>query len=1010
MKPLVSRIGLCALLVAAVLPGAALAQTEPPGLRLPEEVKSMGQPPRFKPYVAGEVTWIREGEEHTGGLGVFGLYKDLILPVSGGFGISAEGYFGGAGGDWDGGARLFATSRLLFLNLGVDWNAQLQRADFIVGFTPYFRRGGLFGRGGNFRIEWIPGRSNSWNFGFQIPLEPHMGRTRPRQTEVELPRPAPAASTTPPPASLEALEDLRHAGLWLIANANLFNEHDDADYSGAMAKFRSRIEEVKAAFDERDAQHPEGHTFLTESAHYHEALDRAFAAAVGPERGRRVADTAREVLLDEVLLPYDRLIGQFKDPDTLRGFSDRARLSFGTALDDLGGLTDGQRASALGTLDLLNDLLERGRQRTREHWGGDERTVWLPLTLAMRAEDHDSQAELNALVERAVGRPFERGNTVLPTTASRFQIELVRAIRAAEDYHVLWIHDYSGQADGAPDTIAHAVSLEYIRTLARHAREYDRTGRMPTFMIFNTEFFYDGSDGRLFLTLLENPMRHRLKLGKEHRAMELEVEKAQEELRQAVAGSKRLQDEARQRGGDGWLRKVIKVHVSITLPADLSFRTSKLVSFIPFAPDSLMLDHRKLFFYDVTEEDPSRGEACFTGTGVGQEYAGPTWDDRGILVSGPSLLELKDAARRLLRSQGFKDDEIPEGLRPKPRPANYDALVAELERSGRDALGLNVHNDASFAAKQATLTQAILYTMAPADTLIVVPDSIWTNTLWAGQLAGAALRGCHVYIVAPSQDNAPAAGLPLLAQTREVFGRLLELSHVFDDEITGAGGTLRVGLYTRSTPVDDALGSLREVARRLRDHPWLLEAYPMPADIIEILETEGDALEAQGYAPRFIAKGTREGRPKVHRKTQLFATRRGLRALVDMPELREQLPLLVRRHAAGTADPRALLDESTPLGPSGPVLTELKTDPPPGAREALYYLTVGSKNQDFRSAFLDGETAYVVAGPWALTYYPDFLFLMANTEWIEKQEELEDLITVEDTKSRTLGRWIRKVL
>jgi len=434
------------------------------------------------------------------------------------------------------------------------------------------------------------------------------------------------------------------------------------------------------------------------------------------------------------------------------------------------------------------------------------------------------------------------------------------------------------------------------------------------------------------------------------------------------------------------------------------------VSFIPFAPDSLMLDHRKLFFYDVTEEDPSRGEACFTGTGVGQEYAGPTWDDRGILVSGPSLLELKDAARRLLRSQGFKDDEIPEGLRPKPRPANYDALVAELERSGRDALGLNVHNDASFAAKQATLTQAILYTMAPADTLIVVPDSIWTNTLWAGQLAGAALRGCHVYIVAPSQDNAPAAGLPLLAQTREVFGRLLELSHVFDDEITGAGGTLRVGLYTRSTPVDDALGSLREVARRLRDHPWLLEAYPMPADIIEILETEGDALEAQGYAPRFIAKGTREGRPKVHRKTQLFATRRGLRALVDMPELREQLPLLVRRHAAGTADPRALLDESTPLGPSGPVLTELKTDPPPGAREALYYLTVGSKNQDFRSAFLDGETAYVVAGPWALTYYPDFLFLMANTEWIEKQEELEDLITVEDTKSRTLGRWIRKVL
>ncbi len=1009
MNSLSFRAGLLCLLAAGLLPVAAVAQTEPPGLRLPEEVKSMGQPPVFKPYMAGEVTWIREGEERTGGLGIVGLYKDLILPVSGGLGLSAEGYFGGAGGDWDGGARLFATSRLLFLNLGVDWNAQLERADFIIGFTPYFRRGGLFGRGGNFRIEWIPGRNNSWSFGFQIPLERHMGKTRPRRTEVTLPKPPPSSSTTLPSGSLEALEDLRHAGMWLLSNANLFNEEDDADYFGAMEKFRGRIQDVKAAYDEKDARHPDGHTFLSESRHYHEAIDRAFAGAVGPARGRAVGDSAREVLLDEVLLPYDRLIGQFKQPDTLRGFAVQARVRFASELDELGGLSAEQRAGALGTLDRLMDMVERGRALTKEHWGGDPRTVWLPLTLAVRAEDHDSQAELNALVERAVERPFTRGNTVLPTTASRFQIELVRAIRTAEDYHVLWIHDYSGKADGEPDTIAHAVSLEYIRTLTRHVREYDETGRMPAFMIFNTEFFYDGSDGRLFLTLLENPLHHRLKLGKEHREMELEVEKAQEELRQAVAGSKMLQAEARQRG-DGWLRKVIKVHVSITLPADLSFRTPKLLGSIPFAPDSLMLDHRKLFFYDVTEEDPRKGEACFTGTGVGQEYAGPTWDDRGILVSGPSLLELKAAARRMLHSQGFSDDEIPEGLRPKPRPANYDALVSELEKSGRDARGLNVHNEPGFAAKQATLTQAILYTMAPADTLIVVPDSIWTNTLWAGQLAGAALRGCHVYIVAPSQDNAPAAGLPLLAQTREVFGRLLEIGHVLHDEIATAGGNLRVGLYTRSTPVDDTLGSLREVAQRLRQNPWLLDAYPMPAGIVEILEKEGDALEAQGYAPRFIAKGTRAGRPKVHRKTQFFATRSALRALADMPALHERLPELIRVVAAGTSDPTSLLDEATPLGPSGPVLTRFKADPPPGARDALYFLTVGSKNQDFRSAFLDGETAYVVAGPWALVYYPDFLYLMANTEWIEKQEELEDLISVEDTKSRKLGRWIRKVL
>jgi hypothetical protein len=114
-----------------------------------------------------------------------------------------------------------------------------------------------------------------------------------------------------------------------------------------------------------------------------------------------------------------------------------------------------------------------------------------------------------------------------------------------------------------------------------------------------------------------------------------------------------------------------------------------------------------------------------------------------------------------------------------------------------------------------------------------------------------------------------------------------------------------------------------------------------------------------------------------------------------MPLLQERLPELIRTAAAGTSDPQSLLDAATPLGPAGPVLTRLATDPPTGARDALYFLTVGSKNQDPRGAFLDGELSYVVAGLWSLAYYPDFLVLMANTEWIEKQEQFEELITVE---------------
>ena len=63
---------------------------------------------------------------------------------------------------------------------------------------------------------------------------------------------------------------------------------------------------------------------------------------------------------------------------------------------------------------------------------------------------------------------------------------------------------------------------------------------------------------------------------------------------EALLQEKRLQAEARENGGGGWIRDVVKVHVSVTHIADLSFRTNKLVQFLPFAPDSLMLDHRKL--------------------------------------------------------------------------------------------------------------------------------------------------------------------------------------------------------------------------------------------------------------------------------------------------------------------------------------------------------------------------------------------------------------------------------
>jgi hypothetical protein len=71
---------------------------------------------------------------------------------------------------------------------------------------------------------------------------------------------------------------------------------------------------------------------------------------------------------------------------------------------------------------------------------------------------------------------------------------------------------------------------------------------------------------------------------------------------------------------------------------------------------------------------------------------------------------------------------------------------------------------------------------------------------------------------------------------------------------------------------------------------------------------------------------------------------------------------------------------------------------------------VGSKNQNPRSAFLDGETSFVVAGPWALFGYSDFILLTAATTWVENAAELKELIPVDKEKARRRGRQFGDVL
>ena len=127
---------------------------------------------------------------------------------------------------------------------------------------------------------------------------------------------------------------------------------------------------------------------------------------------------------------------------------------------------------------------------------------------------------------------------------------------------------------------------------------------------------------------------------------------------------------------------------------------------LPFIPDDLMRDHRKLSFYDVTERDPGKVAALYSGMGIGEQYVGPTWDDRAMLVQGPVLLSLKDEARRLLEQQGFSADQIPEVLRKFPKPDDYQEKLEVLRQQGWNASLMDVHNQTGFARKQINAVKA----------------------------------------------------------------------------------------------------------------------------------------------------------------------------------------------------------------------------------------------------------------------------------------------------------------
>ena len=966
-------IGTLALLHAGALRG----QTTPP----PSPVFSIGQPPIWRQQLTAQGGTAFTDADRSGATFSYGVFHSLnkppisaLNPLLGLIGGTLEGY-GSIGGVEDAGIRAMATSRLLATSIGADWDIRHGHVNTILSWQSAIRRGGLLGYGSMLRLDWLPARGQTVRIGLTALLfDPLAGRTRPRVTSVNIPIP-PQPRTQPIAAhdatTQQLAREIESASNVIVAYSNLYT--DNAIRASRATSYRAAMDRSRVALVQL----------------FGEGLDSVECAIV--------ARRARIAVLDRIIIPVDSVFGRVKEVDVSR-LAGGATADFDRWLSDSSGVPLAARPRAESAfaawLTAVTTPIRTLVKATR-----DPRLVWLPMDLALTFDQYDDQIEVDSLIGRVVGHPFTDHNALTYMRSTDLPLEIARSIFAARQYHVLWTHEFMGRQwyTRAIDNIGYTMVADaYLPALTAAVRRYDSTGVFPVYMILHDQYFYEVSDGRLWLTILGDPLGASMRLAGDDGTRERHLRERQNELRAAVASSRRLQQDAKAGGNaERWLRATIKVHVNVGQQSDFSFRSGHIVPGIPFAPDNLMRDHRKLVLYDVNEADPNRGAVFVMGIGIGEMYSSPTWEDRGFRLSGPATLEARAALRQALRSNGYSESDIPAPLRAvaskraQEQSANVGSFVGRA---------LQVHNQVGFGDKKSSVARAMLYNLAQPGAVIIVPDQLWMSETWAGMLAGAAARGAHVQIIAPALANAPIPDPPAMARAHDVLLRLLALRDSLTPTMRESGGALHIGLFAAHATADDAAGRLREVREGLARYPWIREIIPFDDKTLAVLSQVEHQIATDRDATH-LAKDEKVHPPQPHRKTQVVAQPNAIAALLRQPGWDVMLADAMRVQSQQTATFAEQLGDTHPAVDTA---ATRRTDemmrgydasiPEAERKHVSFYFAEGSHNMDDRGLMSDGEAMLIVSGPQASAGLVDLFYMMARTTWIETRAELDRLL------------------
>ena len=920
-----------------------------------------------------------------------GGYHPSLNPVTKLAELGLEAYLGARGTKADGGVRGILQVPYLSAGIGADYNLRGGRLDMLLTMHTPVRRGGLLTRGTLLRVDWYPTLKHSFTVGVSAPLgDPLAGRNRPIQDYVVVAGDFNRPESHRADPTLEAdLDSLRISAGWIRKLVVPFMDQDGRSSAVALARTTKYVTALKTHLAVRSAE--------AEVRFFHAQLEHAFTVASGSATaGRDLARRCRQILLDEVLLPYDGLLGRKKRHDTLKALSVAGRGRFGRWVATSGSVPTDRLEAVLFVFQRVTEILEDLRREAAIEWD-DPRLVWLPLQYALLPEEHDEQVELDALLERVTGATFSDHNRLAYVANLQFHWELLRMIQETRRYHVLWIHDFPALSpEGTLDDAALAqVADGYLATLADRVEAYDSTGTLPQFFIFLDQHYYEGRKSRILMTVLEDPLHASAQLRGATAAHTERLTRALARLRGAVERSHVLQAEAREYG-DAWLRNSIKVHVNITNRVDASFWSGGLVSSVFGYPDDVMRDHRKIAFRDVTEDDPFAGAGILTGMGVGQHYLGPGWDDRSLVMQGPVLLQLKDAARELLLSQGVAPTEIPLPLRSPRWGAAVRGMPAPPDGTRFGTRAIALFNETGYLSKSLNAAKALLYSLMPAGSVIKIPDSLWNSTFYGALLAGACVRGAQVLIIAPAEANAASRGFPQMARAHELLTRLLVVRDELGTAITASGGALHIGLY--ALPVDRrGFASRADLwAHQVGTTPFLQALMPFAPAVLPAV-TDASRREPEG------ASATAASPPKLHQKVQFLATGEFWRAVTASAEWPRFMTMYLRYRDATyspgdeSAGVRALPDSLRQIA-------ERLIGPAHDTPRAASFALVGSQNQDYRGMFMDGEVGVVFTGAESLVPLIDLVFMVGTVTWVDNQAALDRLIPPVGELQRRIAR------